>query len=630
MKRHVLVITLFVAIFGFYLVTPVSANDYMFINDTPPFESPFGTVSINATVIGSSGSLPIYQGSFGENGSIDIQLEQFGKKRTNVTPRQEAPTVAKKIMESYGGLPADAVLYGVSTSYTEEFDHDLNTVVSKEPTFTTITYSRDINGLWIVGDSNRLILTLGENGELLWIFKVWRDYTYTGDVRIIPITTAFEKLGHGGVLTGPMVTDEKINIDSASPGYYSNTLANNDSELEPIWMLFGNTESGSRVGFYIYARQFANFTATPTKASIGDTITFTDTSDASPIKWSWDFGDGTNSPLQNPTHAYKTDGNYTVNLTAWNDLGSDTISRTEYITVYPDPKPAAAFISNYSWYDRIPPLTVVFNDTSAGTITNWSWDFGDGTNSTEQNATHVFSLLPHTIRRDLTVDLTVTDQFGRSSRYEEYVSIYKGLNPNFSAEPISGPSPLNVSFTDLTEDKDLAMSMGWNFGDGDYQSLWEYPSTYYHEYTQEGIYNVTLNYWGPYEDRFSTTKEFYITVRNISAPPVTDFGANTTSGKVPLSVAFLDKSVGSPIGWAWTFGDGLSSTEKNPVHTYSVPGIYTVALNATNAYGSNTITKTDYITVTSQGLPVPEFPFIGHSVMSVGQPVSAACLPEHQ
>ena len=85
------------------------------------------------------------------------------------------------------------------------------------------------------------------------------------------------------------------------------------------------------------------------------------------------------------------------------------------------------------------------------------------------------------------------------------------------------------------------------------------------------------------------------------SPPVANFTGNPTSGAAPLTVAFTDTSTNSPTSWSWTFGDGGTSTAQSPSHTYTSAGTYTVALTATNAYGSNTNTKTNYITVTSGG-----------------------------
>jgi PKD repeat protein len=80
--------------------------------------------------------------------------------------------------------------------------------------------------------------------------------------------------------------------------------------------------------------------------------------------------------------------------------------------------------------------------------------------------------------------------------------------------------------------------------------------------------------------------------------PVANFTGNPLSGTTPLTVQFTDQSSNIPSSWAWNFGDGNTSIAQNPSHTYSSIGVYTVSLNATNAAGSNTITKTNYVSVT--------------------------------
>ena len=75
--------------------------------------------------------------------------------------------------------------------------------------------------------------------------------------------------------------------------------------------------------------------------------------------------------------------------------------------------------------------------------------------------------------------------------------------------------------------------------------------------------------------------------------PVANFSGTPTSGQAPLSVAFTDLSTNTPTAWSWTFGDGTTSTQRNPTKVYSTAGTYTVTLVATNAGGSNTHTKTN-------------------------------------
>jgi hypothetical protein len=80
--------------------------------------------------------------------------------------------------------------------------------------------------------------------------------------------------------------------------------------------------------------------------------------------------------------------------------------------------------------------------------------------------------------------------------------------------------------------------------------------------------------------------------------PVAAFSASPISGKAQLTVTFTDKSTGSPTSYRWDFGDGTqNSTTKNPVHKYNKTGKYTVKLKVTNAKGSNSLTKSGYITV---------------------------------
>lgn len=86
---------------------------------------------------------------------------------------------------------------------------------------------------------------------------------------------------------------------------------------------------------------------------------------------------------------------------------------------------------------------------------------------------------------------------------------------------------------------------------------------------------------------------------NFTPPaPVTDFIASQTNGFTNQALSFTDTSTNLPTSWSWTFGDGGTSTAQNPSHTYTSAGTYTVVLIATNDGGSNTKTKTSYITIT--------------------------------
>ncbi|MCQ1539531.1 PKD domain-containing protein [Methanocalculus taiwanensis] len=86
----------------------------------------------------------------------------------------------------------------------------------------------------------------------------------------------------------------------------------------------------------------------------------------------------------------------------------------------------------------------------------------------------------------------------------------------------------------------------------------------------------------------------------ISTSPIANFTANRTLGSAPLAVAFTDLSTGNPTSWSWQFGDGTNSTERDPIHPYTLPGAYTVQLRVENSAGGSTMISEDYITVLPQ------------------------------
>jgi hypothetical protein len=293
-----------------------------------------GPIYVNATIFVSTNTLPVYHGVFEKNGSINIDLKPIFQTRQNVTTEKDAPLFTKKVMEPYGGLPEDAVYDGARTSYDETINLTLEKVVSREPLFTTVFYHRQINHLQVIGDSNSIVLTLGSDGELLRIVKVWRNYTFAGNVTIIPVEEAIDKLEREELVDSSWHPEEgDVTIDAIGLGYYARDIGNSETQLEPVWMMFGSGKTGSRLPFYVYARKFANFTANPTTGVPSEEISFRDMSDTTTTRWIWDFGDGTNSTRKHPTHSYAQSGTYNVSLTVWNDLGSDTLLKRDYISI---------------------------------------------------------------------------------------------------------------------------------------------------------------------------------------------------------------------------------------------------------------------------------------------------------
>jgi len=167
---------------------------------------------------------------------------------------------------------------------------------------------------------------------------------------------------------------------------------------------------------------------------------------------------------------------------------------------------------------------------------------------------------------------------------------------NFTGTPTSGNAPLSVTFTDSSTNTPTSWS--WNFGDS--SSVNATQQNPVHTYASAGTYTVALTATNSAGSN-TLTRTGYITVSSGVVAPVANFAGTPSSGTAPLTVTFTDSSTNTPTSWSWSFGDGSSvnATVKNPVHTYASAGTYTVALTATNSAGSNTITRTNYITVTS-------------------------------
>ncbi len=165
---------------------------------------------------------------------------------------------------------------------------------------------------------------------------------------------------------------------------------------------------------------------------------------------------------------------------------------------------------------------------------------------------------------------------------------------NFNTELTSGNIPFTVQFNDLSENSPI--SWFWDFGDGDDTNSTEQNPV--HTYTTAGTYTVTLTAINSGGNN-TESKIDYVIVTSVVVTPNANFIAEPTTGGVPLTVQFTDLSENYPTEWLWDFGDGddTNSTEQNPVHTYTIPGKYSVNLTAANSAGNNTGYKTELIDV---------------------------------
>ncbi len=248
--------------------------------------------------------------------------------------------------------------------------------------------------------------------------------------------------------------------------------------------------------------------------------------------------------------------------------------------------PSANFSNNVT--SGYVPLYVQFTDYS-GNATGWSWNFGDGATSTQQNPLHIFATAG-----TYTVSLTASNANGTSSTSAQIVVSAKPVIPvaAYTVSSTTGIAPLRITFTDKSTGSPNIWI--WNFGDNTNSTI-KNPT---HTYSKAGRYTVILTVTNSAGSN-TMTKSNYIVV-NVLKPPVAAFTASPLSGQTSLTVTFADKSTNNPTSWSWDFGDKSTSTEKNPVHKYTKAGKYTVSLTVKNTAGSNTKKISNYVTVRSK------------------------------
>lgn len=347
----------------------------------------------------------------------------------------------------------------------------------------------------------------------------------------------------------------------------------------------------------------ADFSSNVTSGCLPLPVAFIDQSEGNPDRWLWEIGDGRTFTLQNPSLVYLSPGSYTVKLTVYKGTtDSASVTKNAYVNVYRYPE------VNFSAdiLEGCIPLPVKFSNTStpgSGTLSDFIWDFGDGSSGNQKDPTHIYRA---TGRYNVT--LTVKNSVGCQSSFSipNYIRILDSIKAGFSFVT-SGTcqAPFPVSFTDQSIGNGI-VSRYWDFGDGT-SSTATNPN---HEYIQPGAYVITL-ITGNNQGCYDTVK------RNINIV-VGDFSASFTAPdeicRGPLAT-FSNTS--SPIARVdsviWDFGDGTSSTKLSPSKGYAQAGTYTVTLST--FFGTCKATTSKSIRV----IPGPQTQFEGSPL--------EACLP---
>lgn len=335
--------------------------------------------------------------------------------------------------------------------------------------------------------------------------------------------------------------------------------------------------------------------------------------DGTVAAWAWDFG-GATSDAQSPTHTFSTPGARNVTLTVTDDDGQ-TRSVTKEVLVLA--VPVADFLATPNAPTDV--QDVAFTDASAtanpGGVVAWSWDFGDGETSTQQNPTHRYD-----DDGAYEVTLVVRDASGIYSAPLVRVLDVANVAPvadfafaSLTAPPATPQATRPVRFTQAASDADgTVASYAWDFGGGATAT----GPTAEHTFAASGAHVVKLTVTD--DDGKSSVVEKTV---NVLPLPVADFSWDVASPTDLEDVQFTDLSVGTGLkAWAWSFGDGASS-ERDPVHRFSSDGTFTVTLVVTDANDVASDPATRTITVRNVAPDVVLFETAGGELLT-SSPVS--------
>jgi gliding motility-associated-like protein len=331
-------------------------------------------------------------------------------------------------------------------------------------------------------------------------------------------------------------------------------------------------QSGAGIGRYIriVSGVTADFSFTlPNTCRPPFAANFTNlTSGPGNLTYAWDFGNATTSAQTDPAAAYNNTGTYTVKLTAQSDYGCQDIIQKP-ITINGT---TTSFNSPDSTCLNTP---VNFQNTSSPVPLSSSWNFGDGTQSTQVSPSKAYS-------SPGLYNITLNSKFANciDSATKSIIVYDKPVVDFNSPKAASCKAPLAVTFQDISPD---AVNWQWNFGDGATGT----GKTASHTYNTAGQYNVTLTITDSKGCQNTIIKNNFI---QIIAPSVSI--SNTPAGGCAPFTFTPVAGIGAVDGVAsylWDFGDaGATSTSPNPSHTYNSTGNYTVKLTITTNDGCST------------------------------------------
>ena len=336
----------------------------------------------------------------------------------------------------------------------------------------------------------------------------------------------------------------------------------------------------------------------------------------SPITWNfinssingngyqWDFGNGTQSTMQNPTNYFANSSDtaqvFQVQLLVSSPFGcNDTASH--YLTLHPTPIVDFALSQSAACH---PEPLVITNQSSVATT--FLWNYGDGTSSTISDSLHTHSFdLSAGVLSEYTITLTGTTDFGCVASSSEVYDIYPSVHAAFSVDTI-GCSPFNASFINQSTD---AVQYQWTFGDGQVSSIPSPAHQYTTGFTQDTAFVSQLIAMNMYGCTDTMTRVIHVMHTPLAIAQLQDI-----TGCFPTVATFYNGSIGAD-HFQWVYGTGQTSTVADTVHQMEYNN-YTQQLAT---YPITLFASTNYGCQSSANLSIQVAPQITASFMAISQ-----------
>ena len=527
---------------GFYPVTLVVTNDAGCTGST--IKKDF--IKIKSPVVSianlpQKGCAPLTHTFTANVNSVEPIINYLWDFGDGTTSALESPTHTYTIPGSY----TVSIFYTTSSGCTDTVKVINGILVGSKPVVSLSATPRDVCAFMKVNFTD---LSTGNPDKWLWLF---------GD----GAKSVAQNPDHAYSDTGYF----SVTLIATSNGCSDTLLLPDYIHIKPPIAKFKYTNVCSQPGHVIF-----------TDASIG-----ADT-------WSWNFGDGTSSTLQNPVHDYGISGEYTVQLTVTNNTTGCAYTKTDIIDAL---KETADFTSSAPVVCKNIPVIFGAVNSIPGNVSSYTWKFGDGitVSGPSGSISHAY-----TASGSFNVTMILNLKNGcRDSIVKPLAIQVDGPTAVFRTQNPGACQNNAVTFIDSSyaNGTHTLQQWQWNWGDGVIQTL--SGPVFQHTYVTAGNYSVSLKV----TDNNGCTDSIRHMNTIVISKPAALFKGDTLSCS-SHAVSFSNLSTGPGLTYIWNFGDGNNSTQLNPVHTYDNEGIYSVSLAVSDLYGcTDFVSKSNYVRI---------------------------------